>query len=109
MLDQPRWKAALDDFVREVRGMYGQRLHRVVLYGSRARGDAREDSDIDVLVVLHSMQPFWDEMTRLDPVASRVSLEYDVVLSAIPVSATDLQASQNPLFAASRREGIAVG
>jgi predicted nucleotidyltransferase len=33
-----RFRAALDE-------MYGDRLERVVLFGSRARGDAREDSD----------------------------------------------------------------
>ena len=36
-----RFRDALDE-------MYGDRLERVVLYGSRARGDAREDSDVDL-------------------------------------------------------------
>ena len=35
--------------------MYGDRLERVVLYGSRARGDAREDFDYDVAVFLRNM------------------------------------------------------
>jgi predicted nucleotidyltransferase len=32
--------------------MYGERIERVVLFGSRARGDAHEDSDYDVAVFL---------------------------------------------------------
>ena len=35
------------------RDTFGERLHRLILYGSHARGDATEDSDIDLLVVLN--------------------------------------------------------
>jgi hypothetical protein len=43
-----RFRAALDE-------TYGPRLERVMLYGSRTRGDAREDSDYDVAVFLRDM------------------------------------------------------
>ena len=41
-----RFRKALDE-------MYGDRLDRVVLFGSRARGDAHAESDYDVAVFLH--------------------------------------------------------
>jgi len=41
-----RFRAALE-------ALYGERLERVVLFGSRARGDARPDSDYDIAVFLH--------------------------------------------------------
>jgi predicted nucleotidyltransferase len=37
---------------------YGGRLERAVLFGSRARGDARVDSDYDVAVFLRAFQSF---------------------------------------------------
>jgi predicted nucleotidyltransferase len=40
-----RFRAALDQ-------IYGDRLERVVLYGSRARGDERPDSDYDIAVFI---------------------------------------------------------
>ena len=40
-----RLRAALDD-------IYGDRLERVVLYGSLARGDERRDSDCDIAVFI---------------------------------------------------------
>ena len=42
-------RAALRDRFRDA---FGERLHRLILYGSYARGDATPQSDIDVLVVL---------------------------------------------------------
>jgi predicted nucleotidyltransferase len=49
-----RFHAALYD-------AYGPRLERVVLFGSRARGDARPDSDYDVAVVLSSLESIGQE------------------------------------------------
>jgi len=40
---------------------YGDRLARAVLFGSRARGDARSNSDYDVPVFLHLPEGLWAE------------------------------------------------
>ena len=40
----------LQSFRAALNEMYGDRIDRVVLFGSRARGDARPDSDYDVAV-----------------------------------------------------------
>ena len=48
----PREREVVAEFARRSRDHFGPRLVRVLLYGSRARGDVDEDSDIDVLVVL---------------------------------------------------------
>jgi predicted nucleotidyltransferase len=53
-----RFRAALD-------AMYGDQIDRVVLFGSRARGDARADSDYDVAVFLKSLPDWRRELKRL--------------------------------------------
>src|SRR5271154_3241264 len=52
-----RFRKALDE-------MYGNRLDRVVLFGSRARGDARPDSDYDVAVFLRDLDNRFEELDR---------------------------------------------
>lgn len=53
-----RFRAALSE-------LHGDQLDRVVLFGSRARGEARDDSDYDVAVCLRAMPDVWREWMRL--------------------------------------------
>ncbi len=101
----PDWSAALAEFTTTLRDLYGSRLDSVVLYGSRARGDAEPLSDIDTLVVLKHCEDFWAEFHRICPLADRVSLKYGIVISALPTSAARYEQAQTPLFMNIRREG----
>jgi type III restriction enzyme len=101
----PEWRAALADFTAALRDLYGSRLDSVVLYGSRARGEAELLSDIDTLVVLKECEDFWAEFDRICPIASRVCLDHGVVISARPSSVKELAGSGSPLFLNIRREG----
>lgn len=45
------------EFARQARERLGPRVRRIVLFGSRARGDSRNDSDYDVVVVVDRRSP----------------------------------------------------
>lgn len=49
-------RKVLDALVAELKVHYGERLERVAVFGSRARGDLGPDSDIDLLIVLRVAQ-----------------------------------------------------
>ena len=55
----------LQEFRQELEKLYGERLIKLVLYGSQARGDAKEDSDIDIMVVLKNPVSPGDEIFRM--------------------------------------------
>jgi predicted nucleotidyltransferase len=101
----PGWREALARFVTEVRRVYGERLDRVVLYGSRARGEAVNGSDVDTLVILDRCEDFWAEFDRVKAIATRVSDTHDVVISALPVGHEQFERDQRPLLVNARREG----
>lgn len=42
----------MEQYVAEVKKIYGLHLQKVILYGSYARGDFRRDSDVDVMILL---------------------------------------------------------
>ena len=60
---------------RELQALYGTRLKRVVLYGSRARGDHGPESDYDILVVLEGPVERWPEQKKLCDLASNIEWE----------------------------------
>jgi predicted nucleotidyltransferase len=105
---KPPWQIAVDQFVAELKSLYGSRFSKAVLYGSRARGEAREDSDIDVVVVLDPLGDFWEELNRISPIASRISLEHGVVLSEFPVDSAAFAHGADALMRAARQEGVIV-
>lgn len=75
-----RFRAALD-------GVYGNRVERVVLFGSRARGDARPDSDYDVAVFLKDLADRWDEVDRIADIATDIMDETGEFVHAMPYRA----------------------
>jgi predicted nucleotidyltransferase len=83
----PTERKALEDYVAAVRKHYGPRLVEILVFGSRARGDARPDSDMDVAVILEDGKwKFWNEKWLLAGLAYDVLLEHDLFVQPWPVA-----------------------
>jgi predicted nucleotidyltransferase len=93
-----RFRAALDE-------LYGDRVERVVLFGSRARGDAREDSDYDVAVFLKDLTDRWPEIDRIIPAVTDIIDDTGAVIHAMPYRAGAYQ-DRTSLMREIRREGV---
>jgi len=77
-------RSALLALVSHLRRRYGDDLLRVVLFGSKARGDSNKESDIDVLTVVRIPEgDYWLHRRQISAIASELDLEYDVVLSTL--------------------------
>jgi uncharacterized protein len=87
---------------------YGERLDRVILFGSQARGDARADSDIDVLIVLADEEVHaFTEINRIGGFVADLCLEYTVVISTIFTSKAIYESKRDARFYRNvHREGI---
>ena len=86
----------------------GDQLDCVLLYGSRARGAAAPDSDIDVLIVIDGDFDYGDLVQRTSEAVSELSLERDVVISRAFVSKARFDREQSPFLLNVRREGVLV-
>ena len=87
--------------------VHGQRLRGVVLYGSEARGQARADSDVDVLVLLDDPIDYGGDLEKNLQALYPLALEIGRRISAKPVSALEYETVDCPLYRSAQREGIA--
>ncbi len=84
---------------------YGPRLERVVLYGSRARGDAGPESDYDIAVFLHDMPDRAVELNRLADLGTDILYDTGELVHAMPYLAGAYNDPRMPLMHEIRREG----
>jgi predicted nucleotidyltransferase len=88
--------------------LYDERLVRMVLFGSQARGDAEPGSDIDVLVVLKGTVNPGEEIARTVEDVADLSLRFDEVISCVFIDEDRFTHRNGPLLRNIRREGIKV-
>lgn len=97
----------LEAVKRRLSEPFGDRLQGVVLYGSYARGDKTDESDIDILVLLDSVPDVGIELRTCVHAVYPLALEWDRRISVKPVELSAYTESDCPLFQRVREEGIA--
>jgi len=99
-------QAALRYLRAQLRAVYGQGAPRLVLYGSEARGEAGDTSDVDVLLIYQRTVDRGEEIRRLSSVLADLNLTYDLLISVLPIAEAEYQAATGPFWTNVRREGV---
>lgn len=95
-----------EEFQHKLRETIGAHI-RVTLFGSQARGDATDESDIDILVVLPDLEKH--TLDTVLEIAWEIGFEAGKVISVVPATHTEMKLlSASPFFQAVQREGISV-
>lgn len=92
---------------RSLEALYQRRLRGLYLFGSYARNEAGAGSDLDVLVVLVSVDSYSREIERTSHLRAELSLEYDTTVSLVYVSEDDWRRKASPFLVNVHREGRA--
>gem|GEM_PF-249511 len=102
-----RERKALAEYLTRLHEEFGEQVQRVILYGSKVRGDFDKESDIDLFLIVKGYDAkLEDELTRL---VVDVDLKYDVLLSdfmASPERFERMASIREPLYQNLQSEGV---
>jgi uncharacterized protein len=91
---------------RALQAMPRRRIAKVVLYGSRARGDARRDSDWDLAIFIRG-RPTNRDLSILSHIAYDLMIEAGAFIQALPIPARHEQLDYS-FYRNVREDGVAI-
>ena len=98
----------LEEIKKSLQKIYGEKLKGVILYGSYARGDATEGSDIDIIVLLDEINDFDAELDTLFEIIGQIDFKYDTLISILPLEERQYLARRLPVILNAKREGVLI-
>ena len=108
MISQKRLKQIMEDYRSRLVANLGDELDSIVLYGSQARQEAVEGSDIDVLCIMNTPFRYGDLISRTSNDTAEISLKYDVVISRVFVTRKVYESRCSPFLMNVHKEQLAV-
>ena len=97
-------------FAEDVKKRLGESVKEIILFGSVARGDYGENSDVDVLIVVEG--DAWEAQKKASDVAVDYIIEYGVYVSAKVISVEEFELMKNlntAFYRNIQREGVLIG
>ena len=101
-------KDLLQELKIELKKRYGNKLRKIMLFGSYARGEYRSDSDIDIAVILADFPHACAEIERTGDIVSALSLKFDTLISLVPIKEKDWEKRKTTLILNIKRDGMAI-
>ena len=99
-------RSILGELNRRLATLYGIRLRGVYLFGSYARVEANEESDVDVLIVLDRVDNYSREIDATSELTSELSLAYAISLSRVFATEEQWRKGQTNFFQNLREEAV---
>ena len=103
-------KKAINELIEKLKETYGDNLVKVILYGSKARGNSTQDSDIDVMVILKDYDRWEDEFDKIFDFVYEIEerYDYDFLISFNLKKENEFNISKSPLILNVKNEGISI-
>ena len=95
-------------FIEKMKNRYGERLSKVILYGSYARGEQNDESDIDFMIILNESKLKPEKVGIVGQLITEMKEQFNVLISIFPVTIDRYMSSDRLFYKNVRREGIII-
>lgn len=102
----------VQQYVEQIKLSLGEAFHKAILYGSCARNEYSDESDVDIAIFTDTpSSEFYKLVEKISEDTFEFSVKYDVMLSPVFVNEGEYQRmlSVLPYYQSIQKEGIAVG
>ena len=89
---------AIKEFVEDCKKKFGENLVSVILFGSRIKGYAREDSDYDLLVIAKNLPDIKERLSLLEKEEDKIWEKYKIKISSLLFEEDEIFSPVNPLL-----------
>ncbi len=96
----------IENILRALKAKFENNFLALILYGSWAKGKAREESDIDLLAIFKRVDK--DVTKAVNEIPSEIEVRHERSITLLPIRIGDFEMEKVPLFTAVKREGIIV-
>lgn len=95
----------LNDFIKRIKGHFGNHLKKTILFGSVARGNSHEQSDYDLLLIFDRVDK--EAESFVEDLASEILVEYGKMFSVFLLSQQQLEEMKfEPFILNAQKEGV---
>ena len=108
IINEKKVEKVVNEFKLELENLYGDNLVSVIIYGSQARGDAKKNSYIDILVILNNMSSPFFEIDKIVDIIHEHLLKDNELIQVIPTSAYKFNDDINSLYSNIKKEGLKI-
>lgn len=101
----------LNEFKNYLIETYHEKIHKIYLYGSYARGDNDEESDIDICIVFNDKKENIRKYRKeINDIQTDLSLKYEVLISLIIKTKEEVEHRKDilPFYKNIIREGVSL-
>lgn len=111
MCNESEFNKLLSELVMQAKNIFSDKLNSVIIFGSYARGDFNEESDLDILIVADLPSSVLSEYRKpIDRLCGNLLLEYGIVVSVIEKDAETYNRYKNilPFYKNIETEGLKI-
>jgi predicted nucleotidyltransferase len=108
VISKKRLHQITEEYRRDLVAILGDALDSVVLFGSQARGESVEDSDIDVLCIMKKPFHYGELINQTSQSTAEISLKHDVVISRTFVTRDAYESRRSPFLMNVHKDQLAL-